>query len=226
MREMRKIKGHYPLMVGAIFILLSLWGCKNESPIGKWKDGIVPYYLSGNFTNEEVAIIRKAMKRWESVANVTYKEVSPRVEAYKIQKVSANKWLSSIGENNSECFMIFGSGGNALSHVTHELGHSLGLLHEHQRPDRDKFVTVVWDKIISSYKKNFEIIDNPLIIEEKYEYDYHSIMHYYPVSFSVDGSQTLRSTSSDKKIDRLGIITETDAAKVREIYGPPRTDDE
>ncbi len=205
-----------------ILITLFLIQCKSENPIGKWKDGVIPYYLSGNFTDDDVSTLSQAMQDWESVADVLFVEVTPRSGAYKIIKVGENTWSSSIGENNSNCQMIFGSGGNKYSHITHELGHVLGLLHEHQRPDRDSYIRILWDNIIAQFITNYEKLDNPLIIEEQYDYDYNSIMHYPANSFSKDGeSDTLQSLDSSQDINRLGIITTDDALKIREIYGAP-----
>lgn len=207
-------------------IALILTQCKNDSPIGKWKDGVIPYYLSGNFSDEDVSTLNQAMQDWESVADVLFIEVTPRAGAYKIIKVSENSWSSSIGENNSNCQMIFGSGGNKYSHITHELGHVLGLLHEHQRPDRDLYVRILWDNIIELFVSNYEKQDNPLITEEQYDYDYNSIMHYPADSFSKDGeSNTIESLDDSEVIDRLGIITTLDALKVMEIYGAPQEEE-
>lgn len=187
---------------------------------------MVPYYLSGEFTDADIELLEQAMSEWEAVANVSFEEVSPRAGVYNIIKVNKNTWSSSIGENNSNCEMIFGTGGNAYSHVLHELGHALGLLHEHQRPDRDSFVKINFFNIIAQYIINFEVKDNPLYTEEEFEYDYSSIMHYPQASFSKDGSSpTIESLDEDQPINRLGIITPTDALKVREIYGPPEEEE-
>jgi astacin (peptidase family M12A) len=214
------------LVLCYVLILLVPPGCKVEAPIGKWKDGIVPYYLSGDFKDDEVDIVKQAMGDWEAEANVRFIEVTPRASAYQIIKVNENTWSSSIGENNSKCRMIFGSGGNTYSHVLHELGHALGLLHEHQRPDRDLFVTIFFEKLLTQYIINYDKQDNPLIIEENYSYDYNSIMHYPANSFSRDGSSpTMESTNPDQTIDRLGTITDIDAQKIIEIYGLPQTEE-
>jgi hypothetical protein len=202
-------------------LALSIMGCKVEFPIVEWEDGIIPYYLTGDFTDQEIQYIRTAMDQWEQTCDVHFQEVTPRARAYNIIRIHATKWSSSIGENNSVCYMNFGDDYSPLGHITHELGHALGLLHEHQRPDRDQFITIHWDKIISIYLHNFEIRDNPLLVEESHDYDYQSIMHYPAKSFSIDQTETMVSISSDNPINRLDVITEKDAAKAREIYGPP-----
>lgn len=35
----------------------------------------------------------------------------------------------------------------AFGEITHEVMHILGFSHEHTRPDRDRYVTVLWDNI-------------------------------------------------------------------------------
>ena len=45
--------------------------------------------------------------------------------------------------------LSLGSGCKNRGHVTHELMHALGFFHEHTRPDRDKFVKILWHNIKS-----------------------------------------------------------------------------
>ncbi len=213
------------LFIITVFLLTWTSTCKNEAPIGKWKDGIIPYYLSGDFSDDDVTTIKKAMSDWEAVADVHYEEVTPRAGAYKITYVYENRWSSSIGENNSNCHMIFGNGSNKYIHVLHELGHAMGLLHEQQRPDRDTYVTIIWENIIAAYLDNFETKDNPLITEQSYDYDFTSIMHYPKVSFSSNGFATIVAVDSSNDISRLGTITTIDAQKIADIYGSPQTTD-
>lgn len=200
---------------------LSFQGCKFTPTIVEWKDGIIPYYLTGDFTEAEIADIETAMITWESASGVRFEEVTPRARAYNIIRLQEKRWSSSIGENNAVCYLNFGSSGDRFSHLLHEMGHALGLLHEHQRPDRDKYIKVFWENILNVYQENFEIRDNPLIVEENYSYDYNSIMHYPANSFSKNDFNTLVSLDDNNPINRLDILTEMDIQKAQEIYGPP-----
>ena len=64
------------------------------------------------------------------------------------------------------------AGGFPRGSVVHEMGHAVGLFHEHQRPDRDDYVTVSGGDDTNFGKKSSSevILLGP--------YDYLSIMHY------------------------------------------------
>jgi choriolysin L len=60
----------------------------------------------------------------------------------------------------------------------HELGHALGLLHEHSRPDRDDSVIINWNNI---YPFNWLQFDEANLTEAQtygVPYDVGSVMHY------------------------------------------------
>jgi hypothetical protein len=202
-----------------VIIILSL-SCTFDFTIGQWKDGIIPYYLKGEFSAQDIQNISEAMGNWEKVCGVRFTKVSPRSSAYAITRVSAQVWESSIGENNSQCHMIFGSNKSDVNVIEHELGHCLGLVHEHQRPDRDSYVIINWDNILSDKEYNFDIMDNPLYIEQNFAYDYNSIMHYAPYAFSINGSPTIIAINGSL-IDPSKGITDLDAAHAKAIYGAP-----
>ncbi len=99
------------------------------------------------------------------------------------------------------------------------MGHIIGLEHEHQRPDRDKFLRVnmtgsQFDKIEEKYSKFLWWTTKTRSVTYTSNYDFMSIMHYIntPISnrFSaIDGSYI--STGGRT-------ISDTDADFVKSLY--------
>jgi hypothetical protein len=83
------------------------------------------------------------------------------------------------GVQNVQC-----TAGASAAVLAHEIGHALGLKHEHTRPDRDQFVTVNLANVRPGKEGNFAIVTSDCSIAG---YDCGSIMHYRPTTFSVDG---------------------------------------
>ena len=82
-------------------------------------------------------------------------------------------------EGNEQPLYIGGYNGIKCSKGTimHELGHVLGFWHEHNRPDRDKYVTIIKENIRPGANFDFKTASPYQVIYSK-EYDYGSIMHY------------------------------------------------
>ena len=62
--------------------------------------------------------------------------------------------------------------------AVHEILHTLGLWHEHQRPDRDDYITIHKDNIKQWSSPNFDISPDNTVHHTSFPYDYSSVMHY------------------------------------------------
>uniref|UniRef100_A0A4W5M6G1 Metalloendopeptidase n=1 Tax=Hucho hucho TaxID=62062 RepID=A0A4W5M6G1_9TELE len=72
----------------------------------------------------------------------------------------------------------------SLYRFVHELGHVIGFWHEHTRPDRDEHVSIIRDNIHPGQEYNF-LKMSPVEVDSLGEvYDFDSIMHYAPNTFS------------------------------------------
>lgn len=60
--------------------------------------------------------------------------------------------------------------------IEHEIGHVLGMFHEHQRPDRNDYITVHRGNIQLMRLENFVLLIPTVVLGVPY--DYSSVMHY------------------------------------------------
>lgn len=124
--------------------------------------------------------------------------------------------------------------------VIHELMHSLGTMHEHQRPNRDDYIDV--QNIPTEYAGQFTKLD-----EEDYEnavgeaawaaeWDWFSIMLYSSYTFAVpggrpvmltkngnqnvsDGDGGYRVVSAGSEFGSNSVLSPKDIARIRALYG-------
>lgn len=73
----------------------------------------------------------------------------------------------------------------------HEMMHAIGFLHEHNRFERDEYITIRYDNIDSNTKSNFYKADAKSITAFGVPYDYGSVMHYSNKAFSTNGRPTI-----------------------------------
>lgn len=87
--------------------------------------------------------------------------------------------------------MQLGTGCVNRKTVQHEALHFLGFFHEQSRPDRDTYVTVHFENILSGFESQFSKSTN--IDSRTVPYDYSSIMHYSEDAFldSTKGTKTM-----------------------------------
>ena len=79
-----------------------------------------------------------------------------------------------------------GSGCWNERNITHELGHAFGFIHEHQRPDRDSYVSIDTTNVAANALSNFTTFR---LFDPLGQYDFLSVMHYRNNSFAIDTSK-------------------------------------
>lgn len=146
------------------------------------------------------------------------------------------RWIPRTNQNNYVQF-IFGSstgsdgwahigyqGGRqtisldqniSLGSVIHEMGHTVGLYHEHTRRDRDNHVRILWDNIQSGQSYNFNKYSSGVDIGS---FNINSVMMYWPNSYSRNGLPTItRANGSSFTYVRNG-FTNGDIQTINSIY--------
>jgi hypothetical protein len=128
--------------------------------VGVWPNGVVNYRW-GNIHPTHKDSVRVAMSTWSAASgnriswrelpNAAWENAQLTLQAIGNITISNNANISGGratigyfgGNNNYLQIKTSISDDTSLKHLSlHELGHSLGLNHEHQRHDRDRWVTV------------------------------------------------------------------------------------
>jgi Astacin (Peptidase family M12A)/FG-GAP-like repeat len=130
------------------FFDLGCWfGDKKSSA---WPNGKIYYRISSDFNSSEVALIRSAVEKWNisTSNNPQYVEnlslVGPPLTTVFRRKITSfGCGIAFVGYALQWWHpdIYVGEGCLTVGKITHEMGHAAGLNHEHQRCDRDQYLS-------------------------------------------------------------------------------------
>lgn len=198
---------------------------KQDTKIKTWEDGNVFYVF-----DSEISEIHK--KKTQAIFNkieqntkcVYFIEVLPEEsDGYIFIKYSYDdvSW-GSLGYSKNSVVEL--SKQRFESHgwermIYHEMFHCLGLIHEHQRPDRDAHVSINWGNIQENRTRFFKTRNDFLYDLKQHRYDVRSVMHYSSYAFSKNSAPTITFKSMGAVLGFSGVPSRQDYQKIISIYG-------
>lgn len=176
-----------------------------------WPGKVVAYEIDPALPDPER--VEEAIAHWREK---TVLEFKPRTrEKDYVIFIPESGCASAVGRIGGVQFIHLGSGcraGNAI----HEIGHTVGLWHEHSREDRDDHVKIHWDNIDPRARHNFDqqISDG----DDIGPYDYESIMHYPADAFALDPSRPTIEAPPGVTLGQRRALSAGDIAAVARLY--------
>jgi hypothetical protein len=240
---------------------------------GRWPGGVIKYRYNDNVPQNTRAVVRKAMDQWEQATGIL-KFVEIENNALNIStfwmglnwhlEVRVDNNLSAPGNVSPSCgygawqvlrlhpTVTDAANSYHVAVILHELGHVIGLAHEHQRYDRDNYIEINWSNIAakrdqylsipqygeiwcSYYLNIFGVVISGEFLFWRWEnsrvlssYDYLSIMHYGAYAgkpTALDQYVWIMRRKSGTDWDKLGgnKLTANDIKSVKELYQPAPT---
>lgn len=114
--------------------------------------------------------------------------------------------------------VTLGAGCVFLPTIVHELGHAIGFFHEHSRPDRDEYITVIKDNVIPGFLGAFSTVAPRFSNSFNFGYDYASIMHYSPTTFALGGTEAIVTNVPEIHFGDAAELSPLDIAKANALY--------
>ena len=182
-----------------------------------WKNGNIPYLISGNLADS--ARVEKAiayLNRATAVKFVPYQN-EPDAVVFQTGDKHCYSYLGKMG-GMQPIFLAPECGWNE---ILHEMLHALGYFHEQSRPDRDKFVEILWENIDEEFRHQFDKVPESWAdILRGTSFDYHSVMLYRPDSFAKGpGLITLKSKLATP-VDPVSTgLSVEDIVRINHVYG-------
>ncbi|XP_025080317.1 zinc metalloproteinase nas-13-like [Pomacea canaliculata] len=190
----------------------------------RWPNRVIPYeFVYSHFNVDEIFYIQQAMQKWQNETCLTFKPFSP-TDTNRIRFQNGNGCNSQLGMVRGVQHINLESPGCRFSGLyLHEIGHAIGLVHEHQLPDRDQFIRIIYDNVAPSMRVWFNKYSPDDVNQYGVPYEYSSVMHYGITAFSKDGySQTIQThdPTKEKEIGRVYLkgLSFTDIKVVNKMY--------
>lgn len=183
-----------------------------------WPRGIVYYHIDESIDNR--SIFDSAVNYWESVTSLEFIE-KETLSGDCINVIKGSGCYSYIGRTGGIQDLSIGNN-CSVGNAKHEIGHAIGLFHEHTRNNRDLHITVNYRNIKPGKEHNFDKYATYYNGQDFGDLDFSSIMMYSSTDFAVSPSRPSMLRVGGRIINKQrDYLSEGDIAAIEYLYGPP-----
>jgi astacin (peptidase family M12A) len=175
-----------------------------------WGGGIVPYEINPDLGNQ--AAVESAIVTFEQQTNLRFVQRMAQEDYIRFSKQTRGNANAKLGRQGGRQYV--NASLNSVGVILHEIGHAVGMTHEHQREDRDDFVIFHEDRVTEE-PEQYEKEE----LEARTEaYDFESLMHYPVGDPSNPVFESKTGIPVPAKIGSKGVLTVTDKTFLEHLY--------
>merc|ERR1712002_97614 len=187
---------------------------------GRWPGGIIPYFIESSIGYQGIKAIQSAIANYHKYTCLRFHRRTNEREYLSFYR--GGGCMSPIGYRAGRVNRISLATGCWYTGVTmHEIGHSIGFWHEQMRPDRDRYVRIIWSNIQRGMNSQFAKCDARIIDSLGTPYDFSSMMHYGSYAFSAyRGRKTIETIdpNNQRLIGQRNGFSEVDKKQIGLMY--------
>ena len=184
-----------------------------------WPNRVVYYTLGDSYNPAQMDILNhplyKAMRHWNENAGISFVRRTTQPDYVEINTYNGMISLSGLGRATGKQQLQIVSGATT-GDIIHLLGHTVGLMDEHSRPDRDDHIRIHPENTIPGWEALYFGINTAGI---KYgNFDFGSIMLHSPYLYSFTGQPTMTRLDGTAWTQNTTRLSDKDIEAVTYLY--------
>lgn len=189
---------------------------RDAAPVGSdklWPNATVPYVIDGDLSDLQRQNVESAIAEWNDKTVISLVARTAEANYVRFRNIAVGNCRSRVGMVGGEQVIGLPPTGCSANAVTHEIGHAVGLWHEHQRVDRWKYVSIDVGNLDRSLDDWFKA-EHP----GSDFYDFASVMHYSALTATANGGFVMETIPPGIDIPAAG-LSAGDIDGVSRLYG-------